>query len=156
MMAEPRKPFEEIDYWGLASQFQLTIAEAWSESLAQHMVQWAAYFSITLLLAGSNSSAEYDEYLTFRTLGVSGLASVTALTLSQVKINDIFHEFTLSQSQKLVYTLASLINTLSHTTLLVFICTIMFDHVFFIAAKTKVDVSFWYYGFVGEDIPETL
>ena len=137
MMAEPRKPFAVIDYWGLASRFQLTIAEAWSESLAQHMVQWAAYFSITLLLAGSNSSAEYDEYLTFRTLGISGLASVTALTLSQVKINDIFHEFTLSQSQKLVYTLASLINTLSHTTLLVFICTIMFDLVFLIAAKTN-------------------
>ena len=136
-MAEPQQTFEEKDYWGFASRYQLTIAEASSESLAQHMVQWAAYFSLTLILAGTDAFGEYDQYLTFRTLVFSGLASVTALTISQVKINSIFHELSLTNSQKIFYLLASLINTLSHSTLLVFICTSIFDLVFLVAAKTS-------------------
>jgi len=136
-MAEPQQTFDEKDYWGFASRYQLTIAEASSESLAQHMVQWAAYFSLTLILSGTEAFDEYDQYLTFRTLVFSGLASVTALTISQVKTNDIFHELTLTNSQKVFYLLASLINTLSHSTLLVFICTSMFDLVFLLASKTS-------------------
>ena len=134
-MTDPQQVFEEKDYWGFASRYQLTIAEASSESLAQHMVQWAAYFSLTLLLSGTDSSGEYDLYLTFRTLVYSGLASITALTISQVKTNDIFHELSLNKVQKFLYILASLVNTLSHSTLLVFICTTALDLTFLISAK---------------------
>ena len=132
-MNDPQQVFEEKDYWGFASRYQLTIAEASSESLAQHMVQWAAYFSLTLLLSGTDSSGEYD--LTFRTLVYSGLASITALTISQVRTNDIFHELSLTKVQKFLYILASLVNTLSHSSLLVFICTTAFDLTFLISAK---------------------
>ena len=135
-MAEPQQTFDERDYWGFASRYQLTIAEASSESLCQQTVQWAAYFAISRLLANT-LSGEYEEYLTFQALVSSGLASVTALTLCQVKTNAIFHEFTLSLSQKLAHTLASLVNTLAHSTLLVLICTIIFDLIFVIAAKTN-------------------
>ena len=134
-MNDPQQVFEEKDYWGFASRYQLTIAEASSESLAQHMVQWAAYFSLTLLLSGTDSSGEYDLYLTFRTLVYSGLASITALTISQVKTNDIFHELSLTKVQKFLYILASLVNTLSHSSLLVFICTTAFDLTFLMSAK---------------------
>lgn len=136
-MAELQQKFYDKDYYGFASRYQLTIAEASSESLAQHMVQWAAYFSLILILAGTDAFEQYDQYLTFRTLVFSGLASVTALTLSQVKTNSIFHEFTLTNSQKLFYLVASLTNTLGHSTLLVFICTSIFDLVFLLAAKTS-------------------
>ena len=105
--------------------------------LAQQTVQWAAYFAISRLLTNTSSGEYYEEYLTFQALVSSGLASVTALTLCQVKTNAIFHEFTLSLSQKLAHTLASLVNTLAHSTLLVLICTIIFDLIFVIAAKTN-------------------
>ena len=112
----------------IATRYQFSLSEAGAESVGQFTCQWALFLSINFLMGQSamQNNAKYTN-LFFVSLRNSTVTSLLSLTLSQIKTNRLSHEFSIGWKQKLQYALASLVNTISSTTLLIYYTTYSFD-----------------------------
>eukprot|EP00092_Neocalanus_flemingeri_P007203 GFUD01007781.1.p1 GENE.GFUD01007781.1~~GFUD01007781.1.p1 ORF type:complete len:693 (+),score=115.26 GFUD01007781.1:27-2081(+) len=112
----------------MATRYQFSLSEAGAESVGQFVGQWALFLSIGFITSHRQMEDIDMEYsLCYESLKNSTIASFLSLTLSQMKTNNLSHEFSIGQRQKILYGLASLLNTLAASILLICYTTYSFD-----------------------------
>ena len=111
----------------VATRYQFSLSEAGAESVGKFVCEWALFFAVGFILSHRHVREISSNPLTYKTLVKSTVASVISLTLSQRKTNNLSHEFSINTSQKALYCVASFLNIIASSILLIGYTTYSYD-----------------------------
>ena len=112
----------------VATRYQFSLSEAGAESVGQFVCQWALFLSVGFILNHMQEDKRpLHSPLSWEALRNSTIASLLSLTASQNKTMKLSHEFSINNKQKLLYVIASFLNTFAVSTILICYTTYSFD-----------------------------
>ena len=101
--------------------------------------------SSTQIMEGkTDDTLGYKEFSNFKTLWKSGVITFASMCFSQLKANNVEHEYSTNLTQKLCYFIASVCNTMSFLALALMGVIQVFDIVILLSNITNKFVPWWF------------
>ena len=110
---------KRVDTQSVLDRYQLSINEAGFESFICMGLSIGNYLNIRYMLVQLSDihDSEFEKQITLfineKTIALSVASSVLAMTVAEIKSHETQHEYALSCRQKIIYAMASLVNTLT-------------------------------------------